>query len=278
MQRKPIATIAGLLLFAAAIPAQRGPAHPTNDQLGLTCAQILAMPSTDWVAKFRAVKGSEASITIRAIAAYGKCYDARTDQLASSLGRSGKGPLMGARGDFQDLEKSIKVFEVKALVDSQPPADPVKKAYATLYEKQFRYEFYESYQPKPAAAPPGKPEEGANPPQRSSSTSTSISNSSVPQNANAVSAVDAAAAAEVKAAKDKADQQKSDADPVTQAKNHFGALLGDLPEAQVHELHSAFGEILGPNAASPRMQLLVYRYAIFLLEPPGEPPFAPPPF
>jgi hypothetical protein len=54
--------------------------------------------------------------------------------------------------------------------------------------------------------------------------------------------------------------------------------LGDLPDEQMHDLHEAFGEILGPNSATPRMQLLIYRYAIFLLEPPGKAPFAPAPF
>jgi len=69
----------------------------------------------------------------------------------------------------------------------------------------------------------------------------------------------------------------SDADPVTQAKNHFGELLGALPDDTMHSLHAAFGQILGPNAFTPETQLQVYRYAIFLLEPPGGQPFSPPP-
>jgi hypothetical protein len=264
MRLKVATGVLGWFVLCAVSVAQRGPSRANPDQLGLTCAQVMAMSSTDWVAKFDAAKGTDAAQTIRAITAYGKCYDVRTDQLAASLGRSGKGPLMGARGDFGDLENAIKSFATKAVVESQPPADAVKKAYAALYEKQFRYQFYESYVPKPAAASSPKTDDTA-------STAPSAS-------AGGGAAVDTAAAAEAKAAKDEADQKKSDADPVTQAKNHFGGLLGELPDTNEHDLHSAFGEILGPNAASPRIQLLVYRYAIFLLEPAGKAPFSPPPF
>jgi hypothetical protein len=101
-----------------------------SDQLGMTCSQILQMTSTEWVARFNgktnlaksANSGAtdpasetskpnsetpDAQTTLRAIAAYGKCYDARTDRLAASLGKSGKGPLMGVRGNFRDFEGAL---------------------------------------------------------------------------------------------------------------------------------------------------------------------------
>ena len=62
------------------------------------------------------------------------------------------------------------------------------------------------------------------------------------------------------------------------AKNYFGELLDSLPEEEEHELHSAFGDIVGRSQMSDRMRLEIYRYAIFLLEPASAPPFAPPPF
>src|SRR5271156_6484285 len=69
------------------------------DRLGQTCAQILRMSSTDWISNFLNKTGLGAvdnpSGILRAIAAYGKCYDERTNHLAASLGKSGKGPLMG---------------------------------------------------------------------------------------------------------------------------------------------------------------------------------------
>src|SRR5271168_4247609 len=147
------------------------------DQLGMTCTQILQMSSTDWVTQFngkvnqtknanpratgRADGASKPSAEtpdvetiLRAIAAYGKCYDARTDQLAASLGKTGKGPLMGVRGNFRDFETAVENFTATALGMAQPPDDAVKTAYATLYEKQFRYAFYQSYQQKPGKESP----------------------------------------------------------------------------------------------------------------------------
>ena len=60
-------------------PALKPPAAAV-DQLGLTCAQLLQMISTEWVAKFQqANPGAEGAV--RAISSYGKCYDARTDLL-----------------------------------------------------------------------------------------------------------------------------------------------------------------------------------------------------
>lgn len=239
------------------------------EQIGMTCPQILVMSSTDWVAKFTSEKGSGSS-EIRAIDTYGKCYDARTNQLAAKLARAGKGPLMGARGNFQSMEQALKTFTAKSLAESQPPADPVKSAYAALYEKQFRYEFYESYEPKPtapamAAATPSSPMQVS-------------SSGAADQKPPAADASNSAQGAKNSGDGNSRNANGNDVDPLTAAKNHFGDLLGDLPDEQLHDLHESFGEILGPNSASPKMQLSVYRYAIFLLEPPGGTPFSTPPF
>lgn len=252
-----------LLLALLALSAQqKAPSNATHavanpDRLGMTCAQILEMPSADWVAKYNAAKGSDAAQTIRALDAYGKCYDERTSQLAASLAKSGKGPLMGALGNFRSLEQALQAFTKAALADSDPPADAPKTAYAALYEKQFRYEFYESYEPNLAPLAATKPA-GLN---KTPAPATASADSGAP---NPIRTTD--------------DAKASDADPVTQAKNHFGELLGNFPDDQMHELHRTFGEILGPNDATSHMQVLVYRYAIFLLEPSGSKPFAPPPF
>ncbi len=134
-----------LLSYAAssAEPVQKQ--SPSADRLGLTCTQILQMSSTDWIKKFTAAKDPTEPTTIQAISTYGKCYDARTTRLASSLGKSGKGPLMGARGNFGDFDHALNDFTAKALAATDPPADAQKKAYAALYTKQFRYDFYREY-------------------------------------------------------------------------------------------------------------------------------------
>src|ERR1700690_3873823 len=99
MNRSSIALFFSLALCLCS-PALAGPQKKSAsvDRLGLTCTQILQMPSADWVKKFTAAKAATLPSTLQAITAYGKCYDARTTRLAAALAKSGKGPLMGARG------------------------------------------------------------------------------------------------------------------------------------------------------------------------------------
>jgi hypothetical protein len=249
-----------VLICALATPAGFGQANPKAkrstaptgpdeaDRLGMTCAQILQMSSTDWVTHFKE-KEASAEGTLRAIAAYGKCYDARTNRLAATLGKSGKGPLMGARGNFGDFEKALNDFAAMALAATNPPSHEEKKAYATLYGKQFRYEFYESYaqkSAKPTAHATGK------------------------TTAEAAPAANASAAAQT--------SSPTEVSELTKAKNRFGELLGLQPEEKMHELHKAFGRIFSRSPVSDATKIEVYRYAIFLLEPSTDKPFSPPPF
>jgi hypothetical protein len=131
--------------FSQAKPAQTK--APDPDRLGLGCAQILQVTSTAWVAQFaeKTSTGNKAAATVRAITSYGKCYEARTNQVAASLGKSGRGPLMGALGNFRDFQKSLDDFTAKALAASSKAPGTQEAAYAALYEKQFRYEFYQRY-------------------------------------------------------------------------------------------------------------------------------------
>ena len=229
-----------LLALAGSAHAQTHPAQKSNpDRLGLSCTQILAMTSTDWVARFEKEKGAAPAATVRALACYGKCYDARTNRLAATLGKSGKGPLMGARGDFRDFEQTLSDFTKEALAAPEPPADALKSARAALYAKQFRHEFYLNYEQK-SSKPVSEP------------TNSTPGQTRTP----------------------KAD----DADPMTQAKNRFGKLLDALPESKLREIHKAFGKMFSGGAVTDEAKLAVYRYAIFCLEPPSTTPFSPPPF
>jgi len=261
MKQMKVWAIVGLWLslWSPAVLAQtKAPkaraASPDLDQLGMTCAQILAFNSTDWVSQFNEKAKDAAPAqqkTLRAIAVYGKCYDARTDRLAASLTKFGGGPLMGARGNLRDLQQALDAFTAKALAASDPPADAVKTANAQLYEKQFRYELYQSYEKSPAAKPvSAAPAPGVSSTSPTAPPSLSASANSAPGAAN----------------------------PVTQAKNHFGELLDALPEDKEHQLHAAFGDIVGRSQMTEATRLEIYRYAIFLLEPPSATPFAPPPF
>jgi hypothetical protein len=266
--------LALLLMHGSLLPqhaAQKQTA--VADQLGLTCAQILQMTSTEWIAHFNTAANQakhaspgasdsarstgepsaetpDAQPTLRALTAYGKCYDARTDRLAASLAKTGKGPLLGARGDFRDFEAALNNFTAKAFSVAQPPSDAVKTAYAALYEKQLRYSFYQSYEHKPvketvpsAKAASAAPADPVGP----------ATNVQPPVTARIT-------------------------DPLSLAKNRFGELLEALPEDERHEIHLAFGEIFEKSSIGEQWKLEIYRYAIFVLESPKSTPFSPPPF
>jgi hypothetical protein len=250
--------------FAQAQSASRPALKLEPEHFGMTCAQILKMSSTDWIVYFddkEHVATPEATSLERAFAVYGKCYDARTDALADSLARTGKGPTKAARSDFAAFEAALKDFAAKALADAGPVGYSQKSAYANLYEKQFRYLFYQDYEAKTVR--PLKPAPPA--------TKTAAPATPAP----------ASLSADTRAAPTAAtpqEQARSDADPVTMAKNHFGKLLEPLPDDKIHELHRAFGDVIGPYQISEASRLAVYRYAIFILEPPSAAPFSRPPF
>jgi hypothetical protein len=226
------AIAASLLLSQFSIASTQAPKakSPNPDRLGLTCTQILQMTSTQWVTHFTAKRGAkkddETPFTLRAIAVYGKCYDARTDRLAATLGKSGTGPLMGANGNFRDFDQAVTSFMAKALAITDPPSDELKSAYAALYEKQFRYEFLRNYGKKNSHPSPLTPEE---------------------------------------------------LEETGNAKTQFGQELDSLPTDKMRELHAAFSKMFDAPI-SDSLKLQVYRFAIFVLEPPSAKPFSPPPF
>ncbi len=214
--------------------------------MGMTCAQILEMTSSEWIAKVTSTADSPEDGQLRGINSYGKCYDERTDRLAASLARSRKGPSMRARRDFGDLMVALDDFTAKAVVDSQPPGDAMKEAYAALYEKEFRYEFYQSYELKTSASRHPK---DATPP------------APVPKTAPAANAAD----------------KKVPAAPVSEmtlAKNRFGELLDAMPPDKLREMHEAFGKVVELQPIASAQELAIYRYVIFVLEPSAPQPGA----
>jgi hypothetical protein len=266
-----------LAVAASGLHGQRTPQKQTGaaDQLGMSCVQILQMSSTDWIAHFdekvsqtknanpgatdpagvaskASPETSDPQATLRAIAAYGKCFDARTDRLAASLGQSGKGPLMGVRGNFRDFEAALKNFTAVALSVTQAPDDPMKTAYAALYEKQFRYSFYQSYQQKPVKQPSPTAKDAKSAAAGAETTATPTTGQPAP--ATRIT------------------------DPMTLAKNRFGDFLESLPNDKRREVHIAFGEIFEKGSIADQWKLEVYRYAISILESSKDKAFSPPPF
>jgi hypothetical protein len=253
------------------------------DKPAPACAKILQMTSSDWVANVTAINNSSVDAQLRAIRIYGGCYDARTKRLAAALAKAGKGPSMGARGDFNDFETALKDFTKKALAISNPSGDALKTAYASLYEKQFRYAFYQSYGQSQEAKNVGASSSANNPaPHRNSAPAPANRSTSSETNPESpASPRDSSKDASAKNA-------GSDTDEMTKAKNRFGELLDALPEDQLHAIHAAFGKIVELHPINAATQLALYRYAIFVLEPlpasnsldskPPARPFSPPPF
>jgi len=242
------AMIVSLLLASPARAQTKTPVSKGTAADQLACVRILKMTSTEWIAHFNEKpsqeKDSSTQGTPRAIAVYGRCYDARTDRLAASLARTGKGPRPAVLKDYRAFDQALKDFVTIALTAKQAQVGSQESAYAALYEKQFRFDFYHSYEQKPSVAPP--------PPVQTTSL-----NDSTP--AAATQSPDASA-------------------DFAKAKNHFGELLGLLPVDTRRDVHAAFGRLLSGNPVAQDFKLELYRYAIFLLEPPSAKPFAPPPF
>jgi hypothetical protein len=161
----PCALAAVLLLAPPLLAQQKNQAHPAqaqafHDDLDLTCTQILAMGSADYIAKVTAIDDSNVDLRLRGIGNFGRCYDERIARLAASLARRGIGPKKSALTDLADLEQKLDAFTTTTLADTAQPTIPLKKVYAELYEKQFRYAFYESYEPR-SAKPKTQPKPAA---------------------------------------------------------------------------------------------------------------------
>jgi hypothetical protein len=254
-----VATLALVLtpvVFGQGKPAKTATAASGRDRLAASCAQILALSSSDWVAQFsEKVKDADSGQqkTVRALTAYGNCYEERTDRLAASLAKAGSGPLPAARSEFHDFDQALATFTLQALSANDPPADVAKHAYAALYAKQFRYEFLKEYEQ--AASSRTRP---AKPPSQAPASPDSRGDAATHPTTTSPAA--------------------DDPSSMTMAKNHFGELLDSLPEDKEHNLHSAFGDIIGRSQMSEARRLEIYLYAIFLLESAAAPPFGPPPF
>ena len=243
-----------VLLLIASTPtsAQTQPAQPANntDPLGMSCAKILALSSSEYIAKIVAIDASTLDGTLRGIRKYGACYDGRTDALAASLARNRKGPTKAGRADFASFESALKDFTAKALAGTPRVTAIEREAYANLYGKQFRYKFYQAYEPKPRD------------PQKETSPRE---DTAVEKKAGTVSSRTSLPSA-------------SDTDEMTRAKNRLAELLGALPDEKLHELHAALGEVVSLHTLDNSTRLAVYRYAIFLLEPSAAESSYPPPF
>ncbi len=111
------------------------------------CEQVLSTSSDKFIQQYGVQHGGTSYATQDAIKLYRDCYAGRINAISNSLDQSGRGPLMGANGDFHEMENALNVFTQKALAATAGGGsyDALKAAYTYLYALQFRYDFYQQY-------------------------------------------------------------------------------------------------------------------------------------
>lgn len=120
-----------------------------NNNLVITpCEQVLQSPSLSWIQTYTQSHGTSTLEQVKAILRYEFCYSQALNQRKAALNKSGKGPLMGANGSFRDLEIALTNFTQEAIKPCGQSGDRVRlqRAYAELYQLQFRDYFYRSYE------------------------------------------------------------------------------------------------------------------------------------
>lgn len=110
----------------------------------LDCTNVISQPSQDWINAQSQKQGSSTIVIVHTIALYGKCIDKNTQELHAKMIKSGKYPLMGAKGNFQDFTDALQNFTQLALKTTATGGtwDNIQAAYTQLYQKQFTYLFY----------------------------------------------------------------------------------------------------------------------------------------
>ena len=111
------------------------------------CSEILKQPSQQFINTESEKNGDTTIARVNAINIYQNCYQKKIDQLKNKLDQSGQGPLMGARGDFGDMENALNQLTDYALKITATGGtyDQIKTAYAKLYVLAFKNIFYQSY-------------------------------------------------------------------------------------------------------------------------------------
>jgi len=111
------------------------------------CVTILKQPSYQYVNAIAAKQGDTTIAIVSAINTYKKCYQNKINQTKKQLSKSGRGPLMGAQGNFRDMQLALKQFTAYALKITATGGtyDQIKSAYTQLYALQFENAFYQSY-------------------------------------------------------------------------------------------------------------------------------------
>lgn len=140
------------LMGAFSVLAEKDQAELPHNMM--PCDEVLKLSSMDFVKKHTKIHGENTIETVKAIYEYGTCYDQAQDALRDQLNQQGKGPFMGASGNYRDFESALNKFTNTALSLCSPEGTikQVSDAYAMLYQKQFRHLFYLQYLSKKPAA------------------------------------------------------------------------------------------------------------------------------
>lgn len=113
----------------------------------LDCKPVIEKLSSVWINEYADKLGGSTIDIEKAIGIYGQCYDQQINQVKAELMKSEKYPLMGARGNFQDMTTVLDSFVTLALKANSGGGtfDRISAGYAYLYKKQFEYYFYLSF-------------------------------------------------------------------------------------------------------------------------------------
>lgn len=111
------------------------------------CKPIIEQLSSFWINEYADKLGGSTIDIETALGIYGKCYDQQIQQVKDELIKNEKYPLMGARGNFQDMTTALDHFVKLALEATSGGGtfDRIAAGYANLYKKQFEYYFYLSF-------------------------------------------------------------------------------------------------------------------------------------
>jgi hypothetical protein len=111
------------------------------------CSIILKQASGHFINTQSEKNGGSTLAIVKAIHTYKSCYQARIEATQKQLAVSGRGPLMGAQGNFKDMESALKQLTDYALKVTATGGsyDQIKVAYTKLYALQFKNAFYQSY-------------------------------------------------------------------------------------------------------------------------------------
>lgn len=112
------------------------------------CKVVLDSTAEQWIEQYTQKNGNNTLAKVKAILRYEHCFNEALKTRKVVLDRSGKGPLMGAMGNYRDFQNALKDFTHIAIRACGQSGDRVRiqRAYAYLYQLRFQDLFYRQFE------------------------------------------------------------------------------------------------------------------------------------